>query len=97
MPVAVHPSSAPGPKSGGAASRPQHFAGTGPRVLGTIVVGEAGGRLRWANSGGRFRLHFNGIGVAVDSTAHSGEIAAPPFTYQQVTVDTPGSWIIRIS
>jgi hypothetical protein len=80
----------------GGLTRPQQFSGTGPRVLGTITVGQRGGRLRWTNSAGRFRLLFNGAGVAVDSTAHSGQIAAPPLTYQQVTVSTQGRWIIQI-
>jgi hypothetical protein len=74
----------------------RQFSGTGPRVLGTITVSPPGAILRWTNSAGRFRLLFNGSGVAVDSTAHSGQIAAPPLTYRQVTVETPGRWTILI-
>jgi len=77
-------------------SGPMRFSGTGTRVLGTITLGGSGGTLRWANSGGRFRLLFNGNSIAVDSTAHSGEIAAPPLTYRQVTVSTQGRWTIQI-
>jgi hypothetical protein len=77
-------------------SRPMRFSGTGTRVLGTITLGASGATLRWTNSGGRFRLLFDGNSLAVDSTAHSGEIAAPPLTYRQVTVRTPGRWTIQI-
>ncbi len=74
----------------------QRFSGTGAHVLGTIVVSPPGTTLRWTASGGRFRLLFNGTGVAADSTALSGEIAVPPLTYQQVTVETTGRWTIQI-
>jgi hypothetical protein len=76
--------------------RPQQFSGTGSRVLGTIVIGPPGATLRWTNSGGYFRLLFNGNGVAADSTDHAGQISAPPLTYQQVKVETAGRWTIRI-
>jgi hypothetical protein len=66
------------------------------RVLGTIAVSEPGATLRWTSSGGRFRLLFNGTAVTVDSTARSGQIAAPALTYHQVTVNTPGSWTVQI-
>jgi hypothetical protein len=90
VPATGQAPSSPGPR------RPQQFSGSDLRVLGTITVPEPGATLRWTNSAGRFRLLFNGTGVAVDSTAHSGQIAAPPLTYQQVTVNTKGRWTIRI-
>jgi hypothetical protein len=78
------------------APRTKQFAGTGAHVLGTIIVEPPGTTLRWTASGGRFRLLFNGTGVAADSTARGGQIAVPPLTYQQVTVETAGRWTVRI-
>ena len=88
------------PASQGASPRARHrlqqFSGIGIRVLGTITVPGLGAMLRWTNSVGRFRLLFDRTGVAVDSPAHRGQIATPPLTYQQVTVNTPGHWTIQI-
>jgi hypothetical protein len=74
----------------------QRFAGTGNRLLGTITVSQPNATLRWSNSAGRFRLLFDAGAVAVDSTAHSGQTAAPPLIYSQVTVITQGRWSLRI-
>jgi len=84
------------PVQSGGPSRTQRFAGTGNRLLGTITVSQPNATLHWSNSPGRFRLLFNAGAVAVDSTAHSGQTAAPPLIYSQVTVITPGRWSLRI-
>ena len=91
--AATPPSQAASP---GGPHRLQQFSGIGLRVLGTIIVPEPGATLRWTNNAGRFRLLFDRTGVAVDSTAHQGQITTPPLTYQQVTVNTPGHWTIQI-
>ena len=78
------------------APRPQRFSGSGGRVLGTITVPEPGATMRWTNSAGRFRLLFNGTGVAVDSTARGGQLDAPAQTYRGVTVRAPGHWTVSI-
>jgi hypothetical protein len=83
---------APGPPPG----PPQHFAGTGPTTLGDITV-RGTSTLRWTNTRGRIRVLFDGNAVGVDSTARAGQTPAPPQTYHDVKVDTPGHWTIRIS
>ena len=82
----------PGPPPGA----PQHFAGTGPTTLGNIVV-KGAATLRWTNTKGRFRILFDGNAIGVDSTAHAGQTAAPPQTYHNVKVNSPGHWTIQIS
>lgn len=94
-PVAGVPAKVQGISSAGP-RRPKQFSGTGAHVLGTIIVDPPGATLRWSDTGGRFRLLFNGNSVATDSTAHGGQIAVPPLTYQQVTVETAGRWTIQI-
>jgi hypothetical protein len=84
------------PVQPGGPSETQRFAGNGNRLLGTITVSQPNETLYWSNSAGRFRLLFNAGAVAVDSTAHSGQTAAPPLVYSQVTVITPGRWSLRI-
>jgi hypothetical protein len=77
-------------------AKPQQFSGNGSRVLGTITIAPPGATLRWTNSGGSFRLLFDGNSVAVESSARSGQLSAPPLTYQQVAVSSQGHWTIRI-
>jgi hypothetical protein len=86
----------PDPVQPGAPSLTQRFAGTGNRLLGTIAVSQPNATLHWSNSARRFRLLFNAGAAAVKSTAHSGQTAAPPLTYSQVTVITQGRWSLRI-
>ncbi len=82
--------------SSGSLQTQHQFSGNGRRVLGRIAVPEPGATLVWTNSAGRFRLLFNGTGLAVDSTARGGRIAAPALTYTQVTVDSTGHWTLQL-
>jgi hypothetical protein len=73
----------------------QHFAGSGPRNLGTIMVASPAG-LRWTSTGKRFQLLFDGGVQAIVSTSHAGQIFVPARTYYQVRVQTDGDWTMRI-
>ncbi len=92
-PAASGPPSPPGAGTGGATEL--RYAGTGPRVLGTIIVRHES-TLRWTSSAGRFRLFYDHTGVAVDSTAQSGQTGVPAMTYVAVKVEAAGHWTIRI-
>ncbi len=66
-------------------------------MLGTIVLRRPVTTVRWSNSAGRFRLLYDGGGVAVDSAARAGAFRAPPMTYHRVTVVSSGRWSLLLS
>ncbi len=93
---AGHSPVARGASSNTGNQHPQHFAGTGNKVLGTITLSAQSTSVRWSNSSGRFRLIYDGNGVAIDSSARTGSLVAPPMVYHQVTVDSPGHWSLQL-
>jgi hypothetical protein len=75
----------------------RRFTGTGRRRLGTITVHAPGARVRWTSRGGRFRVVYDGRGVAVDSRARSGMLVVPAGVYRKVTVLAGRRWTITFA
>jgi len=72
----------------------REFSGTGNASLGTVNVGQAA-LVRWTTKG-RFELRFGPEDLPIVAPSPSGQLAVPPYRFEQVRVIARGRWTIRI-
>jgi hypothetical protein len=73
----------------------REFSGTGNATLGTVNLSGAA-VVKWTTSG-RFELRFGRESFPIVAPSPSGQLAVPPYNFEQVRVIAKGRWTITIT
>jgi hypothetical protein len=73
----------------------REFSGSGNATLGTVNVSRAA-VVKWTTSG-RFELRFGRESFPIVAPSPSGQLAVPPYNFEQVRVIAKGRWTITIT
>jgi hypothetical protein len=73
----------------------REFSGTGNATLGTVNLSRAA-VVKWTTSG-RFELRFGRESFPIVAPSPSGQLAVPPYNFEQVRVIAKGRWTITIT
>jgi hypothetical protein len=73
----------------------REFSGTGDARLGTVNLSRAA-VVKWTTSG-RFELRFGRESFPIVAPSPSGQLAVPPYNFEQVRVIAKGRWTITIA
>lgn len=73
----------------------REFTGKGNATLGTVNVSRAA-VVKWTTTG-RFELRFGRESFPIIAPSPSGQLAVPPYNFEQVRVIAKGRWTITIT
>jgi hypothetical protein len=73
----------------------RQFSGTGNATLGTVNLSRAA-VVKWTTTG-RFELRFGRESFPIVAPSPSGQLAVPPYNFEQVRVIAKGRWTITIT
>ena len=73
----------------------REFTGTGNATLGTVNLSRAA-VVKWRTTG-RFELRFGRESFPIVAPSPSGQLAVPPYNFEQVRVIAKGRWTITIT